>query len=122
MIPNPKGHTLTTQERIGYAVGWLGIAGLVATVAFGIWIEYARPTQPHAFVYLPVVVFAGIGWWGFFWAIPKRATEGARVGVWISRNVRPGLREDDAPDTKVIPAAVVPQIDHGEGNEEGVTP
>lgn len=110
---------MNTRERIGYTVGWLGVVLFSATLTFGVWLEYARPGQAHSFVYLPVFGFAALGWWGFFWARPAQATEGARVLVDTYRKTRPGERADDPPGLRVAPAAVVIE---GEGDEEGITP
>jgi hypothetical protein len=128
MIGNLRGHPLSTQERVGYAVGWFGVVLFAATLLFGIWLEYARPGQPHAFVYLPVCGFAALGWWGFFWAKPRRATAGAGVLVDTYRKVRPGLRDSDDDETQVVPAHVVlPEapnairdaLEHGAARQRG---
>lgn len=98
----------TSRSVIGYALGFLGVLIVVATLGFHAWLHLNRPGEGHEFLYFPTVVGAVLGWWGFFWADGRRAKDGG--GFLISARERwmiAGRRETD-PITLVPNPATVP--------------
>lgn len=89
---------------VGYAVGIVGVLGVVMCASVTVWWVFARPDADHDALYFPTVLFAAVGWWGFFWAEPKRAVQG---GDWLvsasERFKRAGRRDTD-------PVIVVPDV------------
>jgi hypothetical protein len=86
------------QQAYGKKLSILGVSIVVATLIFHGWLEFARPDQKHEFLMIPLVVGAIVGWWGFYWMMPRRAKEG--MGILLSateriKRIRTGNREGD---------------------------
>lgn len=71
---------LTRQEKIGYFLGFLGIAWVFGTLATEALLHVRHLELPPHWGYASLAAGAIVGWWGFFWAAPKRAREG---GTWV---------------------------------------
>lgn len=76
----------------------VGVAIVVATLAFHTWLEYTRPGQRHEFLMIPLTVGGVLGWWGFYWMKPKQATKGLTVLLEATerfKKIKTGNREGD---------------------------
>lgn len=69
------------KRRIGYFLGKVGVAWVLTTIALDVVLHVlARPELPRHLMYASLTAGAVVGWWGFFWAEPKRAKDG---GTWV---------------------------------------
>jgi hypothetical protein len=82
------------RQVIGYTVGILGILGVVTCASVTLWWIFARPSADHDGLYFPTLLFVAVGWWGFFWAEPKRAVQGGDWLVNVQQRVA-GRRKTD---------------------------
>lgn len=101
---------MATDSVLGYVLGFIGVTIVVATLAFHFWLAYRHPELKHEFLYVPITAGAVLGWWGFYWARPKRAEHGGEVladqYLKIRGTVQPGRRGGDPP---VIAVTVKPE-------------
>lgn len=101
---------MTTDQRVGYSVGVLGILWTLATLVLeGVLHMRQLPHLPTHLLYLSVSVGVGFGWWGFFWANGKRAKEGGTFIMDARERFHAHQRATDAaPDAEVIAVAPAP--------------
>lgn len=95
----------TSRSVIGYALGFLGVLIVVATLGFHAWLHLNRPDAGHEFLYFPTIVGAMLGWWGFFWADSRRARDGGDFLISArERWARAGRRQNDPITVTPAPA------------------
>lgn len=89
--------TPSDKSRIGYRLATLGVLWLFATIATEVVLHIlGLPELPRHVVYGSFTAAAIVGYWGFYWALPKRAKGGLdSVLTARERLMRLGRRDSD---------------------------
>lgn len=85
------------RSRIGYGLAALGVLWLLGTLALEAVLHVLQmPELPSHWVYASLTAGAVLGYWGFFWALPRRAQQGLNsVLAARERLARLGRRDTD---------------------------
>lgn len=98
---------MTTNQRIGFGLAATGLLLLLTVVGLYLWSQYgphAALPSPATLPWFGTLIAAGLMYWGFAWANPKRARQNGDDLLDLAERgeqLRPGGRRKG--DPKVVP-------------------